>query len=359
MTEQSGGLNNNGRPLFCLLPQGEICYIFNCDESDEKECAMDWNEVTIYTTEEGLDAVSGRLYMLGVTDVSIEQGKASIEAYLESTAKYWDYADTDELVAGDTPAVKAYIPADDENMLNAIRASFEELKAMDVGIELGSLDIAVKRVANEDWENNWKVYFKPLEIGDKLLVCPSWEDPGDTGRAVLMIDPGMAFGTGSHHTTRMCLEFLEERAEGCAELIDLGCGSGILSIAALLMGAKKATGVDIDPVAEKIAGENAALNGISAERFKVMCGDILTDDNLMETLEKKRYDVVCANIAANVLIAFAPLFIRLMAEDGVTIVSGIIDERLDEVKAALEANGLRVSASKHGDEWNALMAVKA
>ena len=321
---------------------------------------MDWNEITIYTTEEGLDAVSGRLYMLGVTEVSIEQGRESIQAYLDENAKYWDYADADELIAGDRPAVKAYISADDTAMLKAIQASFEELRGTDVGIDLGSLEMDVKPVKNEDWESNWKVYFKPLEAGERLLICPSWEAAEvDTDRVVINIDPGMAFGTGSHHTTRMCLEFVEQMAQNCDDLIDLGCGSGILSIAALLLGAKRAVGVDIDPIAEKIARENAELNGIGSDRLTVLCGDIVTDDALMDELIKTKYDIVCANIAANVLIAFAPLFGRLMAKDGVTIVSGIIDERLDEVSTALEQNGLRVTAHKHGDCWNALMAVHA
>lgn len=320
---------------------------------------MDWIELTVYTTEEGLPAVSARFDMLGITEVVVEQGKRSIQAYLDENAKYWDYADADELIAGDIPAVKAYIQAEDQELLDAVHASFEELKGMDVGLDLGSLDIEEKAVKNEDWESSWKVNYKPIEIGERLLICPSWEDAESTGRIVIDMDPGMAFGTGSHHTTRMCLEYLEEYAPSCNELIDLGCGSGILSIAALLLGAKHATGVDIDPIAETVATANAELNCISCDSFTVVCGDILEDGAMLDRLTRKQYDVVCANIAANVIIAFAPVFMKLMAKDGVTIASGIINERLDEVTAAIEAAGLRVAGAKRGDDWNALLIIRA
>ena len=170
---------------------------------------MKWMEVTIFTTEEGLDPVCARLDMLGINQVMIEQGRESIEQFLRDTAKYWDYADMD---TSDEPCVKAYIAdvADNRATVRAIEDSFAELRNMDVGLDLGSLRTVVRITDDEDWENNWKIYYKPLEIGDRLLVRPSWEKAEDTGRIVLSLDPGMAFGTGSHHTTRMCLEFLEK-----------------------------------------------------------------------------------------------------------------------------------------------------
>ena len=248
---------------------------------------MKWIEMTVFTTEQGLDAVAARFDMLGIQQVVIEQGKESIEAFLKETAKYWDYADTDELVAGEEPCVKAYLADAGENMelVHAAEASFDELRKMDVGIDLGSLRFVVRMTDEEDWANNWKIYYKPLKIGERLLVRPSWESLSDAeGRTVLSLDPGMAFGTGSHHTTRMCLQYLEKTVKEGDMLLDLGCGSGILSIAGVLLGAKSALAVDIDPIAEKIAYENAEINGVLRDRYEVRIGDVLTDDALRPSL---------------------------------------------------------------------------
>lgn len=319
---------------------------------------MKWMEVTVFTTEQGLDAVCARLDMLGINQVMIEQGRESIEQFLKDTAKYWDYADMDALVASEEPCVKAYIAdvADNRATVKAIEDSFEELRGMDVGIDLGSLNIVVRLTDDEDWENNWKIYYKPLEIGERLLVRPSWEQAEDTGRTVLSLDPGMAFGTGSHHTTRMCLEFLEKTVKDGDDMIDLGCGSGILSIGALLLGAKRALAVDIDPIAEKIAYENAAMNDITSDKYTVLIGDVLSDTALQEKLCEKRYDVVAANIVASVIIELTKIVPRMIKPDGRYIMSGIIGERLDEVLAALDENGFEVLEVRAGDDWRAVMA---
>lgn len=319
---------------------------------------MKWMEVTVFTTEQGLDAVCGRLDMLGINQVMIEQGRESIEQFLHDTAKYWDYADMDALVASEEPCVKAYIAdvADNRATVKAIEESFEELRGMDVGIDLGSLNIVVRLTDDEDWENNWKIYYKPLEIGERLLVRPSWEQAEDTDRTVLSLDPGMAFGTGSHHTTRMCLEFLEKTVKDGDDMIDLGCGSGILSIGALLLGAKEALAVDIDPIAEKIAYENAAMNDITSDKYTVLIGDVLSDTALQEKLCEKQYDVVAANIVASVIIELTKLVPRMIKPDGRYIMSGIIGERLDEVLAALDENGFEVLEVRAGDDWRAVMA---
>ncbi|MEG1548618.1 MAG: 50S ribosomal protein L11 methyltransferase [Clostridia bacterium] len=320
---------------------------------------MDWFEITIYTSDAGLDAVCGRLDMLGITDVMIGQGRASIEAYLNTTAKYWDFADMDKLAIGDTPCVKAYIHADDTDMVDTIRSSFEQLKGLDTGLDLGSLDVSVHRAADEDWANNWKAYYKPIKTGERLIVCPSWEKVQPDGRAVLLIDPGMAFGTGSHHTTRMCLELLEQYAPDCDELLDIGCGSGILSIAGLLLGAKRATGVDIDPAVQKIAAENAAINGIYDKQYCIMTGDVLADTKLEQTLGERHYGVICANIVASVIIQLMGLFSKLLKKDGVVIASGIIDDRLDEVKAAFVASGFEIIQVRRSEDWAAILVKMA
>lgn len=319
---------------------------------------MKWMEVTVFTTEQGLDAVCARLDMLGINQVMIEQGRDSIEEFLRNTARYWDYVDMDALVASEEPCVKAYIAdvADNRATVKAIEESFDELKRMDVGIDLGSLNIVVRLTDDEDWENNWKIYYKPLEIGERLLIRPSWEQAKDTGRTVLSLDPGMAFGTGSHHTTRMCLEFLEKTVKDGDDMIDLGCGSGILSIGALLLGAKQALAVDIDPVAEKIAYENAAMNDIYNDRYTVLIGDVLSDTALQDRLCEKKYDVVAANIVASVIIELTKMVPRIIKPEGVYIMSGIIGDRLDEVLAALDENGFEVLEVREGDDWRAVMA---
>lgn len=319
---------------------------------------MKWMEVTVFTTEEGLDPVCARLDMLGINQVMIEQGRESIERFLRETARYWDYADMDELAAGDGPCVKAYIADAAENRaaVKAIEDSFEELKHTDVGLDLGSLRTVVRIADDEDWANNWKIYYKPLEIGRRLLVCPSWEKAEDTGRIVLSLDPGMAFGTGSHHTTRMCLELLEETVKAGDSMIDLGCGSGILSIASLLLGANEATAVDIDPIAERIAYENAAMNGIGRDTYTVLVGDVLSDAALQDKLCERKYDVVAANIVASVIIELSAIVPRLIKKDGAFIMSGIIAERLEEVLEALDRNGFEVLEVRAGEDWRAILA---
>ena len=158
----------------------------------------------------------------------------------------------------------------------AAKASLERLKTLDLGVDLGSLTVTIRSLDEEDWANNWKKYYKPLEIGSRLLVLPSWEPLPQTDRVVLKLDPGMAFGTGAHHTTRMCLELLEKTVRPGDTMLDMGCGSGILSIASLLLGAKKAVAVDIDPIAETIARENAAMNGLGEQDYEIRIGNLIS-----------------------------------------------------------------------------------
>lgn len=322
---------------------------------------MQWKEITIYTTEEGTEIVIARLDMLGISQINIVQGHDEIDVLLHKTEKYWDYAE--EAALNKQPAVQAYISDVPENEIieEAVRESIEELKALEpeLGMELGSLEISVRMVNEEDWANNWKAYFKPMPVGEKLLVCPSWEEvPEGNTRAVLKIDPGMAFGTGTHHTTRMCLELLEKRIKAGDLVADLGCGSGILSIAASLMGAGETYAVDVDPVAVKVAAENAQLNGIDMNKYFIRTGDILSDAEFRKDIAERKYDIVLANIVANVIIAFAPVIPELMKDSGVFIASGIIDDRLDEVISALDENGLTVCEVCCGEDWRALLAVK-
>lgn len=322
---------------------------------------MKWKELTITTSEEGIEIVLARLDMLGIQQVNIVQGHDEVDALLHSAEKYWDYAE--EAVLGAQPAVQAYFSELPENgdTERIIRESIEELFSMreELGLDLGSLEIGVRTVDEEDWANNWKAYFKPINVGERLLVCPSWEEvPEDNTRAVLKIDPGMAFGTGTHHTTRMCLEMLEKSIKEGDLVADLGCGSGILSIAAALLGAREVHGIDIDPVASRVAVENAELNGVDKDSFFVMNGDILTDPDFRRSVSNGEYDIVLANIVANVIIAFAYLLPSMMKKGGLLIASGIIEDRLDEVVAELEDCGLEILEIANGDDWRAVLARK-
>ena len=316
---------------------------------------MKWLEITVYTTDAGLDTVCAALNGAGITGLSIEESHEKAYAFLQEAALYWDFADK-EKIGTDTPCVKGYVADCPENLplVEAAKAAVERLKTLDLKVDLGSLLVTVASVDEEDWANNWKKYYKPLEIGSRLLVLPSWEEKPETERIVLKLDPGMAFGTGAHHTTRMCLEFLEKTVKAGDTMLDLGCGSGILSIAARLLGAVEATAVDIDPIAESIAYENAEMNGIGRDNYHVLIGNVLSDTRLQKRIAGQ-YPVVAANIVADVIIALAPIARPLVAPGGVFLVSGIIDERTDEVVKALNDAGFAVEEHSRAEGWNAFL----
>lgn len=210
--------------------------------------------------------------------------------------------------------------------------------------------IETEGVEQDDWQNGWRKYYHPMEIGTRLAIVPSWQEY-DTDRVKLILDPGLAFGTGGHETTSLCLETLDEKIAGGERVLDIGTGSGILAIAALKLGAASAEGVDIDPVAVRTAGENAALNGV-ADKLTVLVGD-LSDK------ASGQYDVVVANIVANAIISLAPAVPALMKPNGYFIASGIIDTRKDEVVAALAAAGLQVQTIREKRGWECILCTKA
>lgn len=317
---------------------------------------MKWYEIAVLTTDAGTEPVCGALTGAGLEGFSIEESRETAAAFLRESALYWDFADMDKIGA-DTPCVKTYLAAlpENEGRLEAARAAIERLKGLDVGFDLGPLSVSVTVRDDEDWANNWKQYYKPLEIGERLLVLPSWEPRPETARTVLLLDPGLAFGTGAHHTTRMCLEFLEPAVRGGDTVLDLGCGSGILSIAARLLGAREAVAVDIDPIAEHIARENAQMNGIGEAGYRIEIGDVLTDAALRGRIAGQ-YDVVVANIVADVIIRLAPFAFPCCRPGAPFIVSGIIDERGDEVAAALQRAGFAVEESREAGGWIAMRA---
>lgn len=320
--------------------------------------SMKWYEITVFTTDAGAEPVCGALTSAGLSGFSIEESREQAAAFLNDSALYWDFADMDK-IGTDTPCVKSYLAVVPENkpLLDAAEEAIKRLKTLDLGFDAGSLEMSITVRDEEDWANNWKKYYKPLEIGSRLLVLPSWEEkPENAGdRTVLKLDPGMAFGSGTHHTTRMCLEFLEKTVAPGQDVLDLGCGSGILSIASLLLGAKDAVAVDIDPIADRIARENAEMNGLGTEHYRIEIGDVLTDERLKKAIAGK-YDVIVANIVADVIIRLAPIAVGYAKKGTPFIVSGIIDERLDEVLEAIRAAGFTVEETHSSEGWNAILS---
>ena len=304
--------------------------------------AVQWIEVTVNTAPERLEDVCRRLEDAGVEGLVIED-EGEYNQFLEENRQYWDYVD--EAFADSIRGlcrVKFYTSEDEDGAMlrAAARAAvpgegFEE-----------------KPVRDEDWENNWKAYYKPIPVGERLLIVPQWEEvPEGTGRVVLRLDPGLIFGTGSHATTQMCLEAVQDLPLEGVSVLDLGCGSGILAIAALLLGAKDAVGVDVDPKAPDVVLENAALSGVE-DRLTALAGDCVADEGLRARLMEARYGVVFANIVADVILRLAPAVRPLMAPEGVFIASGIIDGREEEVAAALKAAGLTVSEHRIRENWH-------
>ncbi len=321
---------------------------------------MDWLAVSIYTTPEGIDPLCGRLYNLGITGVEI-QDKDDFEDFLENNKHYWDYVDEElrEKMNGET-RVKIYV-SDNEighKQLQSVRDDLVSFKSIDKENIFGSLRVEIDTMHEEDWENNWKQYFKPIYVGDRLIIKPEWEKIEDAeDKIVFNIDPGMTFGSGQHETTRLCVETLDVTVKKGDKVLDLGCGSGILSIIALMLGAESARAVDIDPNCKKIAYSNAALNGIGEDIYTVLDGNILTDEKFKSSTEKSGpYDIVVANIVADVIIPLAKDVRRYLKDGGTFIASGIIEMRIDEVKEAIEKEGFEIQEIKKENDWYCIIS---
>lgn len=299
---------------------------------------MRWIEVVINTPEQEIDSRCEELAAMGAEGFVIEN-EADFRNFLENNRQYWDYVDEQlEKSYEGLSRIKLYL-ADDENgreILRRIRTRFQAETAL---------------VQDSDWENNWRQYYKPIPVGNKLLVVPEWEDAQEEGRLPLRLDPGLIFGTGSHATTRMCLAALEDYALPGRTFLDLGCGSGILGIGALVLGAECCVGCDIDPKAPDVAMSNAALNGIGADRFKVYAGDVIGDASLRRFMGSG-YDVVLANIVSDVIIPLSAYIRNFLKPGGVFICSGIIEGRQDEVRSAIEQNGFAILAHHQLEEWH-------
>lgn len=309
-----------------------------------------WLEIAINLPPEKMDEVSAKLIAAGMTGLVIEE-EGEFQQFLEQNRQYWDYVDEEllEQMRG-ISRIKFYV-TDDEDGHKQLAQYMEGIDCEYTAVSL----------TDNDWAYSWQKYYKPMTIGKRLYVVPEWEreKPVPEGRVPFYLNPGLTFGTGSHASTQLCLEGVEEHTKEGDLVLDLGCGSGILSIAALVLGAKEAIAVDIDPKAVDVAYENAALNGIGKDRYTVRAGNVITDQGLAHELAQNRYPLVLANIVADVIIPLSQQVPKLLEEGGIFLCSGIIDSRAHEVEEALERNGLKVTKKREKNGWVALEAVLA
>ena len=309
---------------------------------------MAWLEFTIDTAAEKINSVVTHLTARGFADLVIED-QEEFETFLDENRAYWDYIDEDlqEKLQG-LSHVKLYLEDTDTAGRERLEKAVAELK----------LSMTAAPLAEVDWEESWKDNYPPQEVGEKILVLPYWRADEETDRVKVILDPGLTFGTGAHPSTQMVMEKMEEVVRPGFRCLDLGSGSGILSIAALRLGAETAIGIDIDPKAEDIARENAAYNGFGAPEFTALTGNVTEDKALMRQLADQEYDLVLVNIVADVIIGLAPVLPNFLTENSTLICSGILDVRLEDVTAALTQAGLTVTAVKVKEDWRSVTAKK-
>ena len=316
---------------------------------------MKWLELKIDAAPAGLEPVSALLEDLGITGLVIDD-EGDFQDFLEHNHAYWDYVD-DQLMQEKKGLCRITFYLEDSpdgyNTLAQVRMALSRVKQEHP--EYGRLLLTMENMEDADWENNWKQFYKPMEIGERLLVVPEWEQAEEDGRVKLVLNPGLTFGTGSHDTTQLCMCALEDNVKPGDTVLDMGTGSGILAIAAAMLGAEVKTVVDIDENCLRTAQENAEKNHVSIGRG--LCGDALRDEKLAADIGSG-YSVIVANIVADVIIGMAPMFFAKTAEGGTLICSGILNERADEVRAALEKAGFEVVNHAKSDDWSAFTAKK-
>lgn len=320
---------------------------------------MEWIEVKITTTAEGIEPLTGALYDMGISGIIVSDREDFMQ-FLENNRKYWDYVDDElEKLKESTSSITFYLSDDavGAESLIAVKNKMYEMKKADKDGEYGELKVSVENVKDEDWSENWKKYFHPLPIGERVLIVPEWEQDevkNPENRTIFTINPGLSFGTGSHESTQMCIEEIEKAVKSGDNILDLGCGSGILSVIALLLGADSATAVDIDEKAVEVSFSNLELNKLENSRMTGYAGDITSDIMLREKIGTG-YEIVVANIVSDVIIALAPFVRKFMKKGGTFICSGIINERANEVENALKSAGLIVEKVRQRNEWSAII----
>ena len=307
---------------------------------------MNWLEITVETAASDIEDVAARLTAGGFSDLVIED-QAEFEDFLQENRSCWDYIDEElQKQLEGLSRIKLYLEDTDT-------AGMKKLKAL---VEKLGLTMSVSTMQETDWEESWKDNYPPQPVGESLVVLPYWLAEEETDRKKIILDPGLTFGTGAHPSTQMVMQTMERTDLKDAACLDLGSGSGILSITALRLGAASAVGVDIDPKAEGIARENAAYNGFAAPEFCALTGNVTADKKLMDRLAGDRYDLVLVNIVADVIIGLAPVLPNFMDEKTLLICSGILDTRLEDVTAALQKAGLTVTETKSKEDWRCVSA---
>ena len=307
---------------------------------------MAWLEITIETDAGRIESAAAALTAQGFAELVIED-QQEFETFLEGNRDYWDYIDEEfqQKLQG-LSRIKLYLEDTDEAGMKKLKAAAEKL----------GLPMTVAALPETDWEESWKDNYPAVEVGRNLIVVPYWQAEETNGRTPIILDPGLTFGTGAHASTQMVMETMEETVRPGFRCLDLGSGSGILSIAALRLGAKSAIGVDIDPKAEDIARENAAYNGYAAPEFTALTGNVTEDKALMNELSRQEYDLVLVNIVAEVIIGLAPVLPEFLTENSLLICSGILDVRLQDVRDALTAAGLEIVVAREKEDWRCVSA---
>ena len=311
---------------------------------------MAWLEITIDTVSDKIESTAAALTAAGFSDLVIED-QMEFESFLEQNREYWDYIDEDlqQKLQG-LSHIKLYLEDTDRSGLERLQQRVDQL----------GLTMNVEKMAEVNWEESWKDNYPPQEVGKNLVVLPYWlEDSYEGSRTPIILDPGLTFGTGAHPSTQMVMEAMEETVKPGFRCLDLGSGSGILSLVALRLGAGSAIGVDIDPKAEDIARENAAYNHFGAPEFTAITGNVTEDTGLMTRLSAGEYDLVLVNIVADVIIGLAPVLPNFLTEKSTLICSGILDTRLDDVTAALTAAGLTITAIRAKEDWRSVTAKRS
>ena len=307
---------------------------------------MAWLEITVNTASKDVEDVAARLTARGYADLVIED-QAEFESFLEENRAYWDYIDDEfQKKLEGLSRIKLYLEESDAAGLARLRDTVAEL----------GLTMEAKPLPETNWEESWKDSYPPQEVGENLVVLPYWLAEEKTEKKKIILDPGLTFGTGAHPSTQMVMEAMEQRVQPGWHCLDLGSGSGILSITALRLGAQSAVGVDIDPKAEDIARENAAYNSFGSPALTALTGNVTEDKALMHRLSQDRYDLLLVNIVADVIIGLSPILPDFMGEHTLLICSGILDSRLDDVTAALEKAGLTVTEIRAKEEWRCVLA---
>ena len=317
---------------------------------------MAWLEITVDTVSSSIDAVAAQLTAGGFADLVLED-QQEFEEFLDQNREYWDYIDEQlQSKLQGLSHIKLYLEDTDEAGLARLNRLMDQLRA---GKDLGELTVHMTTLAETNWEESWKDSYPPQCVGEKLIVLPYWlADSDESGRLPVILDPGLTFGTGAHPSTQMVMEAMEEAVTPGCSCLDLGSGSGILSIAALRLGAGSAIGVAIDPQAEAIARENAAYNGFTAPAFTAYTGNVTADKKLMDALRQKHHHLVLVNIVADVIIGLSPVLPDFLTPDSTLILSGILDSRLDDVLAALKTAGLTVIRIRSKEDWRCVIAKK-